>query len=190
MKAGERLTIGPAEIRVLHSEEEIRRRVREMAADLAGRLGRDCPIFIALLHGGFVFLSDLVRAYGAPHEIDFLKVSRYDPKQKDPTAVRVMHDLRSNIHDRNVIVVEGIRARGTKIEYVDRFLQLHHPRRVEYCAMVQPEEANLEVPIHQTGFRIGREFVVGYGLDHHELHRNLSMIGVLEKYDGQTILAG
>jgi hypoxanthine phosphoribosyltransferase len=187
MKSGDRVEIGPARIRVLFTEEQIRSRVEEIGASLRGRFGEDCPIFIGLLHGGFVFLADLIRAYGRPHEVDFLKVSRYDPSQKDPTAVRMMHDLRSNIRDRNVVVVEGIRARGTKIEYVDRFLQLHRPKQVEYCAMVKPAEANVVVPIQETGFTIGREFVVGYGLDHHELHRNLGLIGVMEENDGVPI---
>jgi len=180
MKAGDRVTVGSESIRVLFTEEQIRERVLEIAAALRGRLGRGCPVFIGLLHGGFVFLADLIRAFGAPHEVDFLKFSRYDPQHKDPTAVRVMHDLRSDIRDRNVIVVEGIRARGTKIEYVDRFLQLHRPRQVAYCAMVRPEGANEVVPMDEAGFNIRREFVVGYGLDHEERFRNLGLIGALE----------
>jgi hypoxanthine phosphoribosyltransferase len=139
-----------------------------------------------MLHGGFIFLSDLIRAFGAPHEIDFLKMSRYDPGRKDPTEVKVLQDLRSPVRGRVVIVVEAIRARGTKIEYLDRFLRLHGPDQVEYCALVLPEDGNLSVPVHEVGFRIQREFVVGYGLDWRERLRGLPGICVLGPDSGDA----
>lgn len=168
------------EARVLFSEEQIRSRVDEIATSLRHRLDEGCPVFVGLLHGGFVFLSDLIRAFDAPHEVDFLKVSRYDPEQKDPATVRIMQDLRGTIRGRNVVVVEGIRARGTKIEYVERFLKLHSPRSIEYCAMVCPVDGNRMVPIHEAGFNIEHEFVVGYGLDFREQHRNLGFISAVD----------
>lgn len=139
-----------------------------------------------MLHGGFVFLSDLIRAFGAPHEIDFLKMSRYDVAQRDQTDVKVLQDLRSPVRGRVVVVVEAIRARGTKVEYLDRFLRLHGPEQIEYCALVLPEDANLSVPVHEVGFRIGREFVVGCGLDWRERFRGLPGICVLGPNSGNT----
>lgn len=180
LRPGERVRLGGAGLRVIATEAEIRDRVRDMGRGLQHRLGDGNPVFIGLLSGGFIFLSDLIRAFDAPHEIDFLKVSRYDPRLRDPSAVRVMHDLRANIQGRNVVVVEGIRAKGNKIQYVDRFLRLHQPARIEYCAMVKPSEAHLEVPLHEYGVEIDNEYVVGYGLDWDEHHRNLPFIGALE----------
>jgi hypoxanthine phosphoribosyltransferase len=180
LKAGDPIRLGTLMATVLFPEQELRHRVEEIGASLRDRLGSECPVFIGLLHGGFVFLADLIRAFDAPHEVDFLKCSRYDPRQKDPTAVRVMHDLRSNIRDRSVVVVEGVRAGGTKIEYIDRFLRLHNPRSVEYCAMVRTRRANAVVPVDETGFAIGDEFVVGYGLDYREQYRNLPFVSALE----------
>ncbi len=183
LKPGETFRLGGYDARMLFSERQIRDRVADCGASLHRRLGSERPVFIGLLHGGFVLLSDLIRAFDAPHEVDFLKLSRYDLREKDPTAVRVMQDLRSGIRDRSVVVVEGIRARGTKIEYVQRFLDLHRPRAVTYCAVIQPEGANLTVPIHEAGFEIGDEFVVGYGLDYHEQYRNLPFISALDVPD-------
>jgi hypoxanthine phosphoribosyltransferase len=180
LKPDDRVRLDSMDARVLFTAGQVQNRVSEIGASLRRRIGGECPVFIALLHGGFVFISDLIRAFREPQEVDFLKVSRYDPKQKDPTAVRIMHDLRSNIRDRAVVVVEGIRAKGTKIEYVDRFLQLHRPGRIEYCAMIRPSGANAVVPVHETGFTIGEEFVVGYGLDYRERYRNLAFISALE----------
>jgi hypoxanthine phosphoribosyltransferase len=162
--------------RVLFSGARIRERIGEMGESLRGRLRGECPVFVGLLHAGFVLLSDLVRAYGEPHEIDFLKVSRYDATHREATAVRVLQDLRGEVRDRSVVVVEAIRAHGTKIEYVERFLRLHGPRRIEYCALVVPERANRSVPVHEAGFAIGAEYVIGYGLDYQERYRHLDCI--------------
>lgn len=180
LKPGDRIRLGAAEAGVLFTQRQIESRLKEIAASLRDRLGSENPIFIALLNGGFVFVSDLIRAFDAPHEVDFLKFSRYDTHQKDRTAVRVMHDLRSNIRDRTVVVVEGIRARGTKVEYVRRFLELHRPGRLEFCAMIRPAGANVEVPIDEAGFDIGSEYVVGYGLDYREQYRNLPFICAID----------
>ena len=178
--AGEKIHLGQHQARILFSEEEIRDRVSAMGESLRRRWESERPVFIGLLNGGFMFLADLIRSFGAPHEVDFLQVSRYDPRQRESSALRVMHDLRSIIRDRQVVLVEGIRAHGTKIEYVDRFLRLHGPRGIDYCAMIRPAGANLAVELNETGFAIDREFVVGYGLDHGEQYRNLAFISALE----------
>lgn len=180
LECGDRIRLGSLQARILFTENQIGERVGRIGASLRERLGEECPVFVALLHGGFVFLSDLIRAYGAPEEVDFLQVSRYDQRQRDSDAVRVVHDLRSSIRDRRVVVVEGIRAGGTKIEYVDRFLRLHHPRSIDYCAMIRSGDANANVPLTEAGFTIGPEFVVGYGLDYRGQYRNLAFISALE----------
>lgn len=168
-------------IRVLRTPEEIRRDVERMAAELRDLAGERVPVFIGLLKGSFVLLADLIRAYGAPHEIDFLSLTRFDPTQRDHTSVKVLHDLSANISGRLVIVVEGIRTAGTKIEYVDQFLNLHHPQAILHCAFVQ-QKGSIGGPIalHSRGFEIGNEFAVGYGLDLDERYRNLPFVGVLE----------
>ena len=164
---------------MLVTEQQVRERVAVMGADLKARLGDAVPVFVGLLNGGVVFLSDLVRAYGGDHQVDFLKVSRYDPTLRDPTALRVVHDLQSDIRGRAVVLVEGVRARGTKIQYVDRFIRLHEPQSIEYYALIEPVDAQRSVPLDQAGFQIGKEFVVGYGLDFEEHYRNLPFIGAL-----------
>jgi hypoxanthine phosphoribosyltransferase len=185
---GDRFRLGTTSFQVRVGEQQIRERVGEIGSSLRSKLDGEVPVFIALLSGGFVFLADLVRAFGADHEVDFLKVSRYDPTQvhragfrdAEPTGVRVLHDLRSDIRGRTVVVVEGVRARGTKIQYVDRFLRLHQARRILYCALIEPSDAQRSVPLDESGFRIDKEFVVGYGLDYQEKHRNLPFIGVMD----------
>lgn len=186
LEPGDRFRLGTTSFQVRVGEQQIQQRVREIGDSLREKVCGDVPVFIALLSGGFVFLADLVRTFAADHEVDFLKVSRYDPAQVhrpgtgEPAGVRVLHDLRSDIRDRTVVVVEGVRARGTKIQYVDRFLRLHQAKRILYCALVEPTDAQRSVPLDESGFRIDNEFVVGYGLDYQERHRNLPFIGVMD----------
>lgn len=187
LEPGDQFRLGTTSFHVRVGEQQIQQRVREIGSSLRTKLSGDVPVFIALLSGGFVLLADLVRAFDEEHEVDFLKVSRYDPAQvrrpgsgSEPAGVRVLHDLRSDIRDRTVVVVEGVRARGTKIQYVDRFLRLHQARRILYCALIEPADAQRSVPLDESGFRIDNEFVVGYGLDYQEKHRNLPFIGVMD----------
>jgi hypoxanthine phosphoribosyltransferase len=169
-------------LRVLRSPEEIAGDVARMASELRELAGDRVPVLIGLLKGSFILLADLIRAYGAPHEIDFLSVTRFDPTQRDQTSVKVLHDLSANISGRLVIVVEGIRSAGTKIEYVDRFLRLHSPQAILHCALVQQRTSvGGPIPLHARGFEIGDEFVVGYGLDLDERYRNLPFVAVLER---------
>lgn len=180
-QAGTTVEIFGTRIRTLRTAEQIKGDVDRMAAELRDLAGERVPVFIGLLKGSFVLLADLIRAYDAPHEIDFLSLTRYDPLQRDHTAVKVLHDLKANISGRLVIVVEGIRTAGTKIEYVDQFLLLHHPQAILHCALVQQKGAiGGPIALHSRGFEIGNEFVVGYGLDLDERYRNLPFVGALE----------
>ena len=168
--------------RVVRSREAIAADVDRIGGDLRRHAGGRAPVFIAMLKGSFMFLADLIRAYGEPHEIDLLSVTRYDPARKDPGSVRVLHDLSSNISGRLVVVVEAIRTRGRKIEYIDQFLRLRGPEEILYAACArQKGSADGPIPLHSWGFEIDDDdYVVGYGLDLDEHYRNLPFIGVLE----------
>ncbi len=179
--AGEVRIVGGTRIRIVRTAEEIRGDVERIASSLRGALGGEAPIFIGILKGCFILLADLVRAYEAEHEIEFLSLTRIKSSRKDSTSVRVLHDLGSDIRGRQVIVVEGIRTRGTKIEYVDRFLRLHEPAGIRYAALArQRGAAEGPIPLDALGFEIGDHYVVGYGLDLEEQYRDLPFIGMIE----------
>lgn len=167
--------------RIARGREEIAVDVARIGADLRRIAAGRVPVFIGILKGSFIFLADLVRAFDADHEMEFLSLTRYDSTRKDPTSVRVLHDLGVSIGGRLVIVVEGIRScNGTKIEYIDRFLRLHEPEDVVYAAMVrQKGSAKGPIPLNTWGIEIeDHEYAVGYGLDLEERYRNLAQIGV------------
>jgi hypoxanthine phosphoribosyltransferase len=177
LSRGDELRLADGIGKVLFTAEDIRQRVEELGRELAGDYQGKVPVLVAILRGGFVFQCDLARAAAIPQEFDFLSVSRFNPEDKGRTAVKVLHDLRSDIRGRHVLVVEGIRTGSTKIEYVRTLLQLHEPASVRFAALVhQPPQGNSPVPLQYEGFRIGGEFVIGCGLDYRERYRNLPLI--------------
>jgi hypoxanthine phosphoribosyltransferase len=180
-RVGERIQLGHGPATVLFDSETIQQRIREMALQISEDFQERDPVLVCLLRGGFVFLTDLSRNLSLPHELDFLQVSRYDPREKDPTGVKLLVDLRSNVRGRDVLVVEGIRTRGTKTSYVDRFLELHEPASRSYAALVaQRTGSDHPIPLHYRGFSLDNEFVVGMGLDFQELYRNLPFIAAID----------
>ncbi len=183
LERGARVRLPDGAATVLHTTAEIQARIaelgRQIAADYAGRV----PIMVAILRGGFVFQCDLARASDVEQEVDFLSLSRFDPHDKSRTAVKVLHDLRSDIRGRDVIVVEGIRTGSTKTEYVRTFLELREPASIGFAALVcQGDGRNHGLPLQYKGFDTGDEFVIGYGLDYAERYRNLPVIAAFSPH--------
>ena len=63
--------------RVLISEEELHRRIREMGRELAAEYEGKEPVFIGVLKGVVVFFSDMIRAVPIKSQIDLLAISSY-----------------------------------------------------------------------------------------------------------------
>ncbi len=174
---GEIIQLSNGTGKILFSREQIRERIRELGKELSATYAENPPILVAVLRGGFIFQCDLARASEIPLEVDFISVSRYNPEEKGATSVKVLHDLRSDVHNRNVVVIEGIRTGSSKIEYIDSFLKVHNPASVEYAALVCQEGGrNKNRPLQYKGFDINDEFVIGFGLDYKECYRNLPII--------------
>lgn len=177
LKAGDDIRLADGRGKVLFSAEEISVRVEELGRELARDFADKYPVMVAILRGGFIFQCDLARAAQIPQEVDFLSVSRFNPEEKGRTAVKVLHDLRSDVRGRHVIVIEGIRTGSTKMDYVQTFLRLHDPASISFAALLrQANDRNHAVPLQYKGFDIGNEFVIGCGLDYQERYRNLPVV--------------
>ena len=190
LKRGDHLRLPNGAGEVLFGADEIAARIAELGRAVSADYQGKIPVLVAILRGGFIFQCDLAHAIDVPQEFDFLAVSRFNPRERGRTAVKVLHDLRSDIRGRDVLVVEGIRTQSTKIEYVQTFLQLREPATLRFAALVCQESArNHSVPLQYKGFDIGDEFVVGYGLDYQELYRNLPIIATFSPTGGGAVAA-
>lgn len=161
----------------LLSAEQIQARVAELGAEITRDYeGRD-PILVSVLKGAFIFVADLARATTIPLEIDFMAVSSYGASTRSSGVVRIVKDLDVDLTDRHVIIVEDIVDSGLTLRYLRKTLESRGTASLEVCALLVREASQLsEADLRYVGFRIPPAFVIGYGLDVGERHRNLPHI--------------
>ncbi|MDX1508047.1 MAG: hypoxanthine phosphoribosyltransferase [Woeseiaceae bacterium] len=170
---------------VLISEDDIRIRVGELAAQIsADYADKGDIVLVGVLKGAFIFLADLARRLTIPRTIEFIAVSSYESGSVSTGAVRLVMDVRSNIEGRHVLIVEDIVDTGHTLKYLIGILKSRRPATIRTCTLVhKAESAEVDVEIDYTGFSIGNEWVVGYGLDYAEQDRTLPYIGVVTPDD-------
>ena len=167
--------------RILISQAEIDARVTELGEAIRRDYSGRSPMLVGVLKGAVVFAADLIRAIALPVGLDFMGVSSYGAGTRSSGVVRLTADLSVSIEGRDVIIVEDIIDSGRTISYLRRNLATRHPRSLALCVLLDKvSRREVEVAIDYMGFVIPDEFVVGYGLDHEGLYRNLPDIAVLE----------
>ncbi len=161
--------------------------VRARVKELAGEIERDYPAgedvhLVCVLKGGFVFMSDLVRAMGPRVTLDFIAVSSYGKSTKSSGEVRLLKDLDSGLEGRHTIIVEDIVDTGLTLTYLQDILRARSPKSLRTaCLLSKPSRRLVDVTVEYIGFTIEDRFVVGYGLDYAEKYRNLDYIAVLDQ---------
>jgi hypoxanthine phosphoribosyltransferase len=167
---------------VLIKEEDIQRRVKELAAKISADYQTYHPVFVGILRGAFVFLADLLRNLTVPATVDFITISGYGEGTKHSGAVRLLSDLNTNIEGQDVIVVEDIVDTGLTLNYLLEIFRARKPNSLTVCALLDKrEKRKVAVPLTYVGFQIPNQFVVGYGLDYKQENRQLPYIAVLEE---------
>ncbi|HTJ87428.1 MAG TPA: hypoxanthine phosphoribosyltransferase [Terriglobales bacterium] len=174
-------------LKLLISREQIAQRVAEMGRQITA----DCEapvIFVGVLKGAAVFLSDLVRQVQLDATFDFIGVSSYGnppgPKQEkvwdSMGEVRLTKDVDQSLRGKNVVLVEDILDTGLTLTFLKRQLLGHEPKSLRAAVLLdKPSRRKLPVQADYVGFIIADEFVVGYGLDYAEQYRNLPDIRIV-----------
>ena len=170
---------------VLISEDDIQKRVAELAEQVSSDYGdKGDIVLIGVLKGSFIFLADLSRKLSIPRTIEFIAVSSYGNTSASTGAVRLVMDVRGNIENRHVLIIEDIVDTGHTLKYLIGVLEAHRPASIRACALLRKADAaEVEVDIDYIGFDIGEEWVVGYGLDFAERDRTLPYIGTVTPDD-------
>lgn len=159
---------------VVVSEDELQSRIAELGKEITEDYADRAPLLVGVLKGAFVFMSDLARRIDLPVEVDFMAVASYGSSTKTSGIVRIVKDLDLDLVDRHVLIVEDIVDSGLTLRWLRRNLAARNPASIEVCALLVKEGLQREDPdIKYVGFRIPPDFVVGYGLDIAERHRNL-----------------
>lgn len=166
--------------RVLISEEELREKVSAVGAQISRDFEGKDPLFVGVLKGCFIFMSDLLRHVDIRCSMDFMAVSSYSGV-KSTGAVKINKDLSEDIAGRHIIIVEDILDSGVTLNYLKHFLEQRGPASI-HIATLMDKPARRKAPVYAdySCFEIPDAFVVGYGLDYNERYRNLPYIGVLK----------
>lgn len=169
--------------RVVVTEEEIRNRLKELAAQVeADYAGRDL-LLIGVLKGAVMTMADFARSLQRHIETDWMAVSSYGSGTKSSGVVRILKDLDRDILGKEVLIIEDIVDTGLTLAWLKSNLESRGTKSVEILTMLRkPEAAKVDVSVKYVGFDIPSDFVVGYGLDFNEKYRNLDFIGVLAKH--------
>jgi hypoxanthine phosphoribosyltransferase len=171
---------------VVISEEELRRRVCELGAEISRDYAERTPILVSVLKGSFVFLADLARAITVPVHLDFMAFTRYGAGRRGG-VVRIEKDLDLAITGRDVLFVEDIVDTGLTLGYLVRSLQAREPASLSVCTLLDRRARRLaNLPIRYTGFEVPDRFLVGYGLDQQEKYRNLRYLAALPDDAGDS----
>ena len=168
--------------RVMLSEEQIAKRVKEVAAQLDRLYEGRRPLVVCILKGSVVFFADLIRHMTTPLELDFMAVSSYGAGTESTGRLKVTKDLTTDIAGRDVLIVEDIIDSGNTLYNLKKMLISRAPASVNIVTLLdKPERREAPMEPEYTCFVIEDEFVVGYGMDYAEEYRNLPYIGVLKR---------
>lgn len=165
---------------ILLTAEEIAKGVKELGERLTQDYQDKNPLFICILRGSIVFFADLIRHVDLPLQIDAMAVSSYGSGTETSGMIKMEKDLREDIKDRHVIIVEDIVDTGRTLSYLKGDLVARGAASVKLVTLLdKPSRRQININADYACFTIPDAFVVGYGLDYDEKYRNLPDIGVL-----------
>ncbi len=167
--------------RVLFTREQIDRRITEVAAEISERYRGRTLKLISVLKGSVFFLTALARRIDVPLKIDFLAISSFSNRSGAPGVVRIAKDIDESIEGEDVLLVEDIVDTGFTLRYLLRTLAGRGPNSLAVCTFLDRNSRRIaQVPVDFRCFEIPDRFVVGFGLDHNQLYRNLDYVAVLK----------
>jgi len=168
-------------LRVLYTEEQLKARVKELAAQIRKDLLGEDLLTVGVLRGAVMFYADLIRELEMPVHMNFMSVSSYGASSVSSGAVRIQYDLEEDISGKNVLIVEDIVDSGLTLQYLTKTLKSRNPAVLKTCCLFdKPERRRVAFKADYVGFEVPDVFIVGYGLDYAEKYRNLKYIGELK----------
>jgi hypoxanthine phosphoribosyltransferase len=168
--------------RVLFTEEQVRERVREVAAEISARYRGRTLKLIGVLKGSVFFLTALARELELPVRVDFLAISSFSNTRGAPGVVRIAKDLDETIEGEDVLLVEDIVDTGFTARYLLQTLAGRGPNSLALCTLLDRTSRRIvQIPVDFRCFEIPDRFVIGFGLDFKQLYRNLGYIAVMKR---------
>ena len=168
-------------IEKLFSEEELDRKIEELANTLYKKYGDEKVVFVCTLKGAVFFTCDLLKKYKGNAVLEFLRVSSYDGENSTGAIELNLSISKENIENKNVIVLEDIVDTGRTLKFLKEYIGDMNPKSLEFCTLLnKPSRRVVEFEPDYCGFEIDNLFVIGYGLDYNQEYRNLPYIGIMK----------
>lgn len=168
-------------IKTLLTREEAEKRIKELAKEIEKDYCGKNLLVIGLLKGSIMFMSDLIKEMDLPVMIDFMSVSSYSGTTSTG-VINVLKDTDISVKDKDVLIVEDIIDTGLTLSHVKKLLEDRGAKSLKICTLLdKPSRRTVEMKGDYVGFEIPDEFVVGYGLDYDQHHRNLPYVGIVVK---------
>jgi len=169
-------------LKPLFTKEEIDKTVRGLASSIEKDYDDEEILFVCILKGSFMFMSDLIRCIKNPSKIDFMRVSSYGNAMQSKGEITITKDLEEDINGKNVMIVEDIIDSGLTLKSIKEILLERNPKSLKICALLDKRSRReVEIEGDYVGLTIEDGFVVGYGIDYAEQYRGLPEICVVEK---------
>lgn len=167
--------------KTLFSRAEIDERVKKLGIEISRDYDNNELVVISLLRGSFIFTSDLVRELSIPVEVDFMTTSSYGHSEESSGFVDIVHDIRTDIKGKDVLIVDDIMDSGFTLENVVKHLEDKFPNSIKVCVMLdKPSRRKVDLSPDYVGFTIPDLFIVGYGLNYGDFYRNIPYIFTFE----------
>ena len=169
-----------SKLKIKISSKKIKARVEQIGRELSKEYKDQNPIFIGVLNGSFMFLSDLIRALSIECEISFIQLKSYDGK-KSTGSVNLIQDFNAVLKNRHIVIVEDIIETGNTLKFFLNKMERVSTKSIKIVTLLAKNiDRSFEFEIDHIGFEISQEFVVGYGLDFNDRFRHLDSIYTLE----------
>jgi len=168
-----------AKLEKLFSESQIEQRVKELASEISRDYADNELHIVGVMKGAFIFLSDLIRHLTIPCFVEFIRASSYGNEKVSSGIVKIEHAL--SLRNKHVLLIEDIVDTGLTLNRIIDDLKGQQPASLKICALLdKPESRKVPAKVDYMGFTISNDFVVGYGIDYAEKHRQLPYIAKLK----------
>lgn len=168
------------------SAEKLDAVVSNVAKEIAADLKDEVPVFVGILNGSFMFVSDFVKKYPKPCEVTFIKLASYEGVKSSEDIQRLI-GLTQDLTGRTVVVLEDIIDTGGTLNEIYRIFKNENVKQLIIATLFfKPDAYNKDFKIHYVGMEIPDKFIVGYGLDYNGLGRDLPEIYQLKSNQYMT----
>ena len=167
-------------VEVMLDQDRLSQKINDLGQQITADYAGKSPIFLGILKGCFVFLSDLIRAIDLPMEVDFISAASYRQGMVSDDQISLGVPTNIDVKDRHILLVEGIVDTGRTVTTIKEQLKDMEPASVEIVTLLdKPTSHRVKLDIKYRGFIVGNEFVIGFGLDNAQKYRNLPFVGKL-----------